>query len=384
MRIGIFTDSYRPYTSGVVRSIETFAEELTGRGHDIYIFAPNYKNVAPERNVFRFPSLPAPTNNNFSLAVPFRYKLKQILQSLELDLIHAHSPFILGHLGARYAQKMGLPLVFTYHTLYEQYTHYVPVAQKLTRQITHRVCSDFANQCDLVVTPTHIVAKYLRQNGVTVPVKKIPTGIKLADFNRLNTRWLREEYGLQQEKVLLYVGRLGVEKNIGFLLNCFKKIYRQDSNVKLIMVGGGPAEKHCRSFVQDNNLEQQIIFTGELTRDKVLACYAGADLFVFSSLTETQGLVLAEAKGAGLPVVAVEAYGVSEMVIDQQDGFLTAFNEEMFISKVLYLLHNDHLRKIMSEQAVINARKLSAGRCAEELINCYRNLLENKSLLPVN
>ena len=161
-KIGIFTDSYRPYNSGVVRSIETFSTELTAQGHELYIFAPSYRDCENESRVFRFASIPAPTNPDFTLAVPISLKLKPTIKRLDLDLIHVHSPFVLGRVGARYARKLGIPLVFTFHTLYEQYVHYFPFGQNITRELTQKWCADFANNCDMVVAPTGVVGEYLQ------------------------------------------------------------------------------------------------------------------------------------------------------------------------------------------------------------------------------
>ncbi len=376
MKIGIFTDSYLPYTSGVVRSIQTFTAELTTLGHEVYIFAPSYKNCDNESRVFRFASIPSPTNPDFSLAVPFSLKLKPVIKKLELDLIHVHSPFLLGRVGARYARKLGVPLVFTYHTLYDQYVHYLPFAKTFSRELAQRISRDFCNQCDLVIVPTDIVGDYLHDIGVLTSVNSVPTGIKISDYQKGDRSWLRRQYMVKpDDKVLLFVGRLGKEKNIFFLMESFKILNNSMGNTVLVLVGGGPEEEELRDKAVELGIEKRVIFTGTLSPEDVINCYASASLFVFPSVTETQGIVIAEAKAAGLPVVAIKAYGVSEMVEDGVDGFLTELDQEQFASKIYMLLKDDKLKEKMSRKARQNAEKLSSTNCTARLIDSYQSLL---------
>ncbi|MGB9802365.1 glycosyltransferase family 4 protein [Desulfofundulus sp.] len=382
MKIGIFTDSYRPYTSGVVRSIDTFTSELTRMGHEIYIFAPNYPNCSREKHVFRFPSVPAPTNRDFTLAVPFSLRLKPIINQWQPDIIHVHSPFLLGRVGARYAHKMGIPLVFTFHTLYDQYVHYVPFARSITRELTRRFCRDFCNRCDLVVAPTAIIEEHLKRMGVRSKIKVIPTGINLEEFARGDRNWLRKKYGIGvQEKILLFVGRLGQEKNIGFLISAFADLLGEFQALKLVLVGGGPEKLNLQRMTAQLGIEKHVIFTDTLNRTEVINCYHGADLFVFSSKTETQGLVLAEAKAAGLPVVALKAFGTCEMVRDGEDGFLTPENKELFIEKIKMLITDDDLHQKMASRARENAQLLSSRQAALNLIGEYHALLGKRQFL---
>lgn len=377
LKIGIFTDSYKPYTSGVVRSIDTFTTELSNRGHKIYIFAPNYPSCSKEKGIFRFPSIPAPTHPNFSLALPFSLRIRNTIQKLNLDIIHVHSPFLLGRLGTYYAKRMNIPLVFTFHTLYEKYIHYVPFAQALTKDLTRRISSDFCNQCDLVVTPTKVIADYIKSIGVTSPVINIPTGIRVEEYSGGNTNWLRQQYKISKDKkILLYVGRLGKEKNIEWLLEATALIEKQFPNLHLVLVGSGPEKENLKNKVNLLEINDKVTFTGILPKEKVVHCYCSADVFIFASLTETQGLVIGEAKAAGLPVVAVNAFGVSEMVEHGEDGFLTKLSHDNFNYYVLLLLRNNGLTKEMSLRAIENVEKISAKNCASKLLYYYHGLIK--------
>lgn len=386
LKVGVFTDSYKPYTSGVVRSIDTFTTELEAMGHQIFIFAPNYPNCDKgETGVFRFPSIPAPTHPNYSLALPFSFRMRNIAEKLNLDIIHVHSPFLLGRVGARYAKRMQIPLVFTFHTLYEEYVHYIPFAHGITKDLTQRLSSDFCNQCDLVVTPTRIVSDYIKSLGVKTGVVNVPTGIQVQDYGSGDKEWLQKNYSIPgHEKVLLCVGRLGKEKNLQWLLEAIALVEKQYPHFRLVLVGEGPEENNLKDKTVELGIENKVTFTGVLPKEKVIHCYNSSDIFVFASVTETQGLVIGEAKAAGLPVVAVDANGVSEMVEHEKDGFLTELNQEEFADRVLTMLKDEGIRKQMAEQAVINVDQISSKNCALKLLRCYSDLIEKHNKLTHN
>lgn len=376
MRVGVFTDSYKPYLGGVVRSIESFTKDLQDFGHQVSILAPNYPGVTLEKDIFRFPSIPSLSYGGYYIGLPFSLKLKDFLEQHPFDVIHVHSPFVLGRLGAKVAKKKNLPLVFTYHTLYDQYTHYIPFARKLGKEITRKICVDFCNQCNLVITPTEIIGQHIANMGVTSQIKTLPTGINLDEFIHVDRTWLRRTYGIGQDQlVLLFVGRTGKEKNIPFIIDSFYRVLEHTPQAKLVIVGEGPESANLQAYVESRGLCKQVIFTGKLARKDLVKSYCGADLFIFGSLTETQGIVLAEAKAAGLPVVAVKAFGVSNMIVDYQDGFLVPQDIDLFANRVLLLINNASLRKRMSLVALSNAQNFSSTRCSEKLIEFYQDLM---------
>lgn len=373
MNIGFFTDSYRPYISGVVRSIDTFRKELTKMGHRVYIFAPNYPNCPKEEGVYRFASLPSPTHPDFTLAIPFSLQLRRTLKKLDLQVIHTHSPFLLGKLGAKYAKRNNIPLVTTYHTLYEQYTtHYVPFARSISSKVVKKYTIDYCNECDLVVAPTNIIKDGIISGGVKTPVEVIPTGVDLDEYSKGDPSLLRQQLGKGPDThILLSVGRLGYEKNIDFLLRAFQKILSFKPNTHLVLAGGGPQQSEFQQLAKDLGIDRYVTFAGMLPRHKLVNAYLGADLFVFASVTETQGLVIGEAKAAGLPVVAVDANGVSEMVKHGEDGYLTPCREDLFSKSVLEILDNESLRRNMAVRALKNAQALSSYHSAMKLLAAY-------------
>lgn len=375
MKIGIFTDSYKPYTSGVVTSISTFKRELTLMGHDVYIFAPSYPNYDEvEERVYRFFSFPSPTNPDYTLAIPVHPGMKLMMKKIKLDLIHVHSPFTMGRVGLHYARKYRLPLVFTYHTMYDQYVHYVPVAQDLAKDITIKYSKNFCNQCDHIIAPGTKVKEMLLRHEVRTPISVIPTGVPLDKFNGGDAGWLNRHCNIpSQNRVLLFVGRLTREKNLEFLITSFEKVRKSFPHTTLVLTAQGPLESELKNLVVQLglSLKTDVVFTGALPFDDLVNVYYSADLFVFSSVTETQGLVLIEAMAAGLPVVAVRANGVNDMVDDKVEGFLTSCDQNEFAQAVCSILGDDSLYRKFKLNARKKAESLSSTNMAKRLENVY-------------
>lgn len=383
MRIGLFSDSYYPYTSGVVTSIATVKDELMSRGHDVHIFAPNYPNYhVKEKNVHRFFSVPAPTNPDFSLMVPVSPRLNMVVKQLELDLIHVHSPFILGQMGAKCARKYDLPLVFTYHTQYDQYVHYFPIAQDLARELTVKYSKYFCNKCDLVIAPSCDLESLIRSYGINTPIRVLPTGVDADYFGSGDREWLRRTYGIpKSKKICLFVGRLSFEKNIEFLIQTMRLIKEKTEDVCLVIVASGPQEKELKRMAVGEGLEldRDIVFAGFLPREQLVHAYNGADLFTFASVTETQGIVLVEAMAAGLPVVAVRATGTRDMVQDGVQGILTDEDVPAFADSILRVLGDRKLYARMAAAGPKRAQVLSSKAMAEKLEAEYMSLIEYTS-----
>lgn len=374
VRIGVFTDSYHPYVSGVVRSIDTFTEELSRRGHEVFIFAPGYPGHRRRQgNVFRFFSLPAPVGRtDFALALPWSPRLGNTVGRLGLDLIHVHSPFLMGFLGARCAELHRLPLVFTYHTLYHEYVHYVPLMADLARVATLRWSRNFCDRCDLVIAPSSSVRAFLERQGIRTPIEIVPTGVRPERFQGGDPARLRQAYGLGEGPVLLYVGRLAREKNLAFLLEAFLRVAGRRPDARLVLVGGGPDEAYLREQAAALGLAGKAVFTGRLEAAELVHAYAGADVFTFPSVTETQGIVLLEAMAAGLPVVAVRATGSVDMVADGESGLLCPASVDAFAAAVAGLLDDPARRQAMAEAARERAARQSAGAMAARLEAAYQ------------
>jgi len=385
VKIGIFTDSYKPYTSGVVTSISTFKEEMTRLGHEVYIFAPSYPNYEDdEENVYRFMAIPSPTNHDYTLAIPVYPGLTMIVKKLKLDIIHVQSPFTMGRVGLHYARKYRIPMLLTYHSRYDQYVHYVPLAQDLAKEVTIKYSSSFCNHCDHIIVPSQDILEIVTDYEVRKPITVIPTGIPLHKFEGGDPQWLRNNYQIPEgNKILLFVGRLTKEKNLFFLIKAFKEVKNRLPNTTLVLTAQGPIEGELKSLSNHLGLSpEDIIFTGALPFDTLVNVYHSSDLFVFSSLSETQGLVLTEAMAAGLPVVAVRASGVQDMVDDGVDGILTNPDSDEFVQAICTVLEDEALYNRLKANAYRKAELMSSRSMALKMEELYETLLDNRSYRP--
>jgi 1,2-diacylglycerol 3-alpha-glucosyltransferase len=308
LRIGLFTEIYRPVVNGVVASVETLAEGLRGRGHQVYCFAPHMPGyVETDGPVVRIPSLPLPTRTPYRLTLPLmsRRDLNGVIK--RLSVVHVHSPFVTGWMGVRYARRYGMPLVYTYHTQLEAYAHYVPFEVNATRFAASQLTRTFANLADAVVVPTPAMAARLKELGVTVRIEIVPSGIDVGRFRAgKRDESLRRRLGVRAgERLLLYVGRLAKEKNVELVLRALS--VAGDPSLKLIVAGDGPHRHALEEAARAGGSSSSARFLGVVSREDLPDLYASSDAFVMPSTTETQGLVQAEALAAGARVVAADA-----------------------------------------------------------------------------
>jgi 1,2-diacylglycerol 3-alpha-glucosyltransferase len=317
LRLGFFTEIYRPVVNGVVASVDGLADGLRRRGHGVYCIAPRMPGyVEKGTSVFRIPSLPLPTRTPYRLALPLlsRRYLNDVVK--RLSLVHVHSPFVTGWMGMRYARRYGMPLVYTYHTQLEAYAHYVPFEPNTTRFAAAQLTRSFANHADAVVVPTPAMAARLRELGVTVRIDVVPSGIDVRHFasGRRDDR-LRERFGAGRgDRLLLSVGRLAREKNLELLLSALARA--NDCSIKLVVAGDGPYRDELERRARRLGVLERTRFAGVIGRENLPDLYASADAFVMPSTTETQGLVLAEALASGAHVIAADAPANREVLGD--------------------------------------------------------------------
>ncbi|MFH1710412.1 MAG: glycosyltransferase [bacterium] len=352
MNIAFFSESYKPYLSGVTNSIETLKKGLEDLGNKVMVFSPDYPGAPQMPDAYRFPSIPAPyPGYRLSIPIPGRYFGE--LKKAGVNVIHSHSPYQLGLLSMHYARKLKIPFVFTMHTILGKYMHYVPlIPNKVLDFFSSGYIKGFCNRCDRVVVPTEKIKQQLSSIGITAKMDVVPTGIDLSLFDASSSVGVRQKHGIPDgAKLLLFVGRLAREKNLEFLLKAFEEILSKHNNAYLLLAAGGPMEKELKEKAPKN-----VVFAGEVSYPKVLDYYAASDVFVFSSLSETQGLVLAEAMASGLPQVALDAEGVSDVVRNGITGYLTLPSVDAFSVKVLSLLEDHALWSLMSKASKDVAR----------------------------
>lgn len=375
--VAIFTECYQPIRNGVVVSIATFSGELKKLGFQVSIFAPKYPGYRDsEPGIFRLPSVRFPIEALYPQPIPYWPKLNADLETAQPDLIHTQSPFLMGRLGAAAARKRGIPLVFTYHTLIERYTHYAPLPQQMLKRLMVKISRDYSNKVDCVVTPSQAAQEILLGYGVTNRIEVIPTGIDMTLTERDKLTPIRHTWDIPQDApLLIYTGRLAKEKNIEFLLQVFALLRPEFSDAHFLLVGGGPWQEVLQEYAQALGIASQVRFSGYLPRQDVLRCCAEADVYLFASQTETQGICVLEAMAVGVPCVAVRASGVSEAIDSGENGFLTELDHNEFAEKVRSLLRDPDLRRQIGARAREKAAEFSSQRCALKLANLYQELL---------
>jgi len=382
MKILFISDVYFPRINGVSTSIETYHRNLRLLGHIVHVIAPDYSRPSSdETDIMRVPSRRVPFDPEDRL-MSFKWVMNQLekIRSENYDIIHIQTPFVAHYLGVKLSRLLGIPCVETYHTFFEEYLHhYVPlVPKKVTRFIATRFSRHQGNSLDGMVVPSKPMLKVLRSYGITAQTEVIPTGIEPASFVLGDRAAFRAKHGIPQGRpVILFVGRVAHEKNIGFLLKVVDRIRHEISDVLFVIAGEGPALKSLEHEVRDLRINENVMFVDYLDRHTDLNdCYRAADVFVFSSRTETQGLVLLEAMAQGVPVVAIAELGTRDVLRDGV-GVLIA-REELtdFSGKVVAMLGDEKGRKALGDSGREYASEWSAKKQAKRMLNFYISVLK--------
>jgi len=369
-RVGLFTECYRPIQNGIVASVDTLALALRAHGHDAIVVTPEmpgYRDGVAD--VVRVPSLPLPTRTAYRLTVPY---LPRALGAL--SIVHTHSPFVTGWLGARAARRAGVPLVFTYHTQLEAYAHYVPFETHATRSAATQLTRAYANSADAVIVPTAAMERRLRELGVRARIAVVPSGIDVAEFARgRRSAAMRARLGARDDEALiLSVGRLGREKNVELALEAFARL--DHPRARLAIVGDGAHRDALERAAARLGIGARTTFAREFARSDLPDAYASCDAFVFPSRSETQGLVLVEALAAGASVVAVDTPQTRDVLGDA--GTLVPEDRDAMAAALGRTLAGG--RSDPSFGAAVAAR-FDGDRLGEEVIALYRSLLTGAS-----
>jgi glycosyltransferase involved in cell wall biosynthesis len=383
VRIALFTNNYLPFCGGVTVSVETLRRGLEGRGHEAWVIAPRFPG-APDGapHVLRYPSIPAATYPEFPLAVPFSPAMTARVRALDVDVFHAHHPFLLGPAAGRLARRSGRPLVFTYHTRYEKYAHYVPLTRALVEAAATGLSTRFAARASAVIAPSAVVRDELLRRGVGSPVTVVPTGVDLARFRPGDRAAARRALLLPPtDPLLLYVGRLDREKSVDRVLLAFDRVASTVPRARLLMVGHGKEAEALRRLAGRLAAADRVTFLGVRAHEALPVCYQAADLFVFASETETQGLVLAEAAACALPAVAVAASGCDEVVRDGVSGLLTKGEPTSLAEAAIGLLLDGERRAAMALRARdIAEREFDVRLQIDRTLDVYAEALDRGRL----
>lgn len=385
MHILMISDVFFPRINGVSTSIATFSESLQALGMSISLIAPDYPEAAPhagngELLQRRIASRRVPFDPEDRLMSMRRTKeaVLALHARRPIDLIHVHTPFAAHLAGIAAARQLRVPILATYHTLFEEYLHhYLPVAPRwLTRNLARQISRLQCNQLDAVIVPSRAMHERLQDYGVNVPTHVVPTGIPLDRFADHNREEFRARLGIAPGRpVALFVGRVAHEKNIDFLIEAIAAARSACPEVLLLIAGEGPARPSLEAMTRARGLQSSVCFVGYLERRAELpACYAAADVFVFASRTETQGLVLIEAMAMGLPVVALSAMGTRDLLERGRGCVVPADDPADFGARLASLLGNPVQRARLGAEAREHAQEWSDMAMAVRLRTLYRNL----------
>lgn len=379
MRIAHFTNTYKPNINGVVRSVSAFRDALSRMGHQVFIFsqdAPNFEDQEPY--IFRYPALNIPAMD-YSFSIPVSPHIDWLLPSLKLDIIHSNHPVLVGNAAADKAERMNIPLVFTFHSRYEEYSHLIPFSQNFVRELIVDWLVHYIQRCQHLVVPSERIRQSLSQFIVESDcISAIPTGIDLQLFRCADGSQLRKALGWQDKKILVSTGRLAWEKNWKILLQAAADVMKNEPDARLILIGDGPQKDELVNFSKELEIFENIYFTGQLPFESVAEYLKAADLFCFASVIETQGLVTMEAMGAGLPVVAVNALGTNEIVETGVNGLLTENDPHALASAITQILGNGALFGRLKSAAIKKSQTFDIHIQARKMLSVYEQAIESK------
>ncbi|NDC82422.1 glycosyltransferase family 4 protein [bacterium] len=377
MKIAIFTDTYLPQINGVAISTQTFVREFEKLGHQVVILGPKTdKSTRSTGKIWRFKSMPFPFQPEYRIISPLSRKLR-LFGRLKFDVIHIQTPFFMGHLGQYMAWKHKIPVVHTYHTFWAEYLHYFPLIPKRFRQTIDLLLlsKNFCNRCDHIFVPTNEIQSKLLDYGVTTPLTVLPTGIDLELIkSHSDVGDFRAKYGIKSNQtVLIFVGRLGQEKNVEFLLRSFALVHSARPTTRLLLVGDGPERDHLLRLANELGIHESIVLTGYLPHAKVFTAYAASDIIAFPSKTETQGLSLLEGLALGKPAVCINELGVKHILT--KGGFLTNDSQDEYVERLIQLIDDRSVYDRLSAEATERGAEFSAEEMARRAISVYQSLL---------
>lgn len=371
MRIGLFTDAYLPEISGVTILVRRLRDELDRLGHEAYVYAPRYDRPSDdERRTFRFRAGPVFAYKTARMALPYSREASRSFS--DLDVIHSHTPFSLAYVALAAAYRHRIPHVQTYHTYLSEYRHYVPRAVRPSVKAAESYSALLCNRCTAVTVPTRSIEQELQRFGVRRPIHVLPFGPNLPFYERPAVWSPRLALEIPDDAIVfLYAGRIAEEKNLHFLLRAFHRIHALEPCSVLVFAGDGPARASLEKEVAATGLTEAVRFAGFLDQAPLIDVYKEADLFLFASKTETQGLVLVEAMAGGTPAVAVDAIGVRDVVNDGTNGFLVPEDEEIFARRAIQAVREPETFRNLQEGARLTAKDSSVQASTMRLLEIY-------------
>ena len=377
MRIGMMADLYKPHISGVTNYIDLNKRYLERLGHEVFVFTFKDNNYEDEEeHVIRSPGISV-LDFGFSVNLRFSREARNILKTM--DIVHVHHPFVSGSLTVSFCKRRKIPIVFTNHTRYDLYVqaYLPPFAEAIGETAIETFIPAFCRAVDLVITPSAGMMGVLKKLGVDSEIVVVPNGVDIKRFQEVSQKQDRSLLGFNQDDVLLaFVGRLGAEKNLPFLLRSFAGAFQAYNQIGLILIGDGPERENLKHLVHHMEIEDRVKFTGLIPYIELPKYLAMADAFVTASVTEVHPLSVIEAMATGLPVLGIQSPGVGDTVVDGETGYL-AKDEDLaaFTAKLVKLIADGDKRKEMGNQGRLLSEQYSIERTSEIILDYYRNII---------
>lgn len=374
MNIGIFTDTYFPQVSGVATSIQTLKEQLENKGHSVYIFTttdPRVPEDAVEPNVFRFGSVAFVSFKDRRIAVRGLFQALEVAKNLKLDIVHTQTEFSIGYIGKFVARSLHIPTVHTYHTMYEDYLHYVMNGHLLKPYHVRQMTRAFLHHDAGVIAPTDRVLETLAGYGVSSPIRVIATGVNLESFAKTPVRDVRAELGLSDVPVLISLSRVAFEKRIDKVIDAMPRIIKSVPDAVLLVVGDGPARASLEEQAETLDIADHVRFIGEVRHEEVPLYYHAADIFLSASDSEAQGLTYLEAMAAGTKVLALSGEYTDTLLNDPSLGRTFSTPSEMAAQAIDYCTHPEAYSENGAREAKL--RNISAREFGERVLKMYND-----------
>jgi len=384
MRIGIFTDTYPPFINGVSTSIKMLENALRKKGHKVYVVTVNPTNMKyvyeDGGRIIRIPGIPIGIYD-YRLTTAYPLRAVRKIKNWKLDVIHTHTEFGIGTFARVIGKQFNIPVVHTYHTMYEDYVHYITKgyfngpSKKIVEYLTKFYCDKTIQELIVPTRKTYDLFKEKYKYDRNVHI--VPTGIEIERFYKENldkekVNNIKNKLEINKdEKVILFLGRIGAEKNVEFLINNHKEILKKYKNTKLLIIGDGPDLEKYKELVKELKIQNKVIFTGKVPWDEVPLYYACADIFATASHTETQGLTVIEAMASSLPVVALNDDAFRSVIVEGLNGYLFNTNDE-YIDIIDKLLSSENKMNKLGKQARINSETYSSKYFAERVLDVYK------------
>lgn len=378
MKIAWFTDTWLPTRDGVVNSLLTFQDELEKKGHVVHLFVPGERNTKKD-NIYSYRSKPFSKYQNYRippLLSLFSSRTTKIISDIKPDIIHSHSPGVLGTHAVIASFKHSIPLIFTYHTFIGDSVYFISdsiLVQQILKKLLSIWLRWYVRRCHAFILPSNAVYKEIGQHLTQREAHVIPTGINVQRFTRGNGHRVRKKYG-KNGKIVIHVGRIVKEKNLDILVDVVPLIRNAHPDITFLIVGEGPARMELEALVKKKNVEDFFRFTGFIPDEELPDYYAAADVFAFPSTYETQGIVALEAMAAGVPVVASRYRALPDLIVDGRNGFLfSPGNTEELATKLCMAFESEKIQK----EGRKTAEEYSVEKCAEKLLSLYTRIHEH-------